>query len=49
MMKAIDSENPPLRLPLSARVIELAHAKFAAFGEAVAIWKEDIMSTGFQD
>jgi NAD(P)-dependent dehydrogenase (short-subunit alcohol dehydrogenase family) len=49
MMKAIDSENPPLRLPLSARVIELAHAKFAAFGEAVAIWKEDIVSTGFQD
>jgi NAD(P)-dependent dehydrogenase (short-subunit alcohol dehydrogenase family) len=49
MMKAIDSESPPLRLPLSARVIELAHAKFAAFGEAVAIWKEDIVSTGFQD
>jgi NAD(P)-dependent dehydrogenase (short-subunit alcohol dehydrogenase family) len=49
MLKAIDSEKPPLHLPLGPRAYYLAKTKFAAFAEDMQAWEADALPTDYSD
>jgi hypothetical protein len=48
MMKAIDSDRPPLHLPLGPRAYELAERKLAAFAADMATWRGIAIATDFE-
>ncbi len=47
MLKAIDSEKPPLHLPLGARAYELARAKIAEFSRDIDAWEQVAKATDY--
>ncbi len=47
LLKAIDSESPPLHLLLGKDAYERARAKFAAFEQDMSTWEPEATSTGF--
>jgi NAD(P)-dependent dehydrogenase (short-subunit alcohol dehydrogenase family) len=47
MLKAIDSAQPPLHLPLGPRAFALARAKIAEFTRDVDAWEKEAIATDF--
>ena len=47
MLKAINSEKPPLHLPLGARAYELARAKIAEFSRDIDAWEQVAKATDY--
>lgn len=47
MLKAIDSDKPPLHLPLGARAYELARAKIAEFTRDIDAWEKVAKATDY--
>jgi len=47
MLKAIDSDNPPLHLPLGPRARELARNKLAAFEQDMNVWESVSIATDY--
>ena len=47
MLKAIDSDKPPLHLPLGARAYVLARAKIAEFTQDVDAWEAQAKATDY--
>jgi NAD(P)-dependent dehydrogenase (short-subunit alcohol dehydrogenase family) len=47
MMKAIDSDNPPLHLPLGPRAYALARTKIADFTRDIDAWETQAIATDF--
>jgi NAD(P)-dependent dehydrogenase (short-subunit alcohol dehydrogenase family) len=49
ILRAVDSERPPLHLPLGERAYALARTKFAAFLESMDEWEPLALKTAFDD
>jgi NAD(P)-dependent dehydrogenase (short-subunit alcohol dehydrogenase family) len=49
MLKAIDSQNPPLHLPLGPRAFALARMKIADFTRDVDAWEAEAIATDFDE
>jgi NAD(P)-dependent dehydrogenase (short-subunit alcohol dehydrogenase family) len=48
LLKAIDSEKPPLHLPLGKRAYAIIRAKFAAFAKDMDAWEAEATATDFE-
>lgn len=49
ILRAVDSAEPPLHLPLGPRAFQLAREKVAAFQRDMDTWEVDAMATDFDD
>ena len=47
LLKAIDAEQPPLRLPLGADAYGRIRTKLEQFGKDMAAWEAEATATGF--
>ena len=47
MLNAIDSEHPPLHLPLGERAYALARTKLASFKAVIDAWEAQAINTGY--
>jgi NAD(P)-dependent dehydrogenase (short-subunit alcohol dehydrogenase family) len=49
MLKAIDSETPPLHLPLGPRAYDIARNKLASFKADMDAWETDAIATNYAE
>jgi len=47
ILKAVDTNEPPLHLPLGERAYSVARTKLAAFKTVIDAWEGDAIATGF--